>query len=145
MYDQDSPANDGKIESTNFTKSQKMYTEILSHLARLAKYIEMRNVSFWVEKPDGYRKMLDEIGKDGKVYDQLTSKEIETYEKKFRYEKITAQRLGGSQVFLQHMILEAHQDESIKKLWKDMLEEIKEIASKETADYMEGKDEKITR
>lgn len=142
MYDTDSPANDGKIESTNLSKSQKMYAEVLSQFARIAKYVEMRNVSFWVEKPDGYRKMLDAIEKDGKVYDQMTQAEQEKYERQYRYEKITAQRLGGSQVILQHMIMEAHQDETIKKIWKDMLEEIKMISSKEASDYMDGKDKK---
>lgn len=142
MYDKDSPVNDGKIESTNLTQAQKNYAEVLSHIGRVAKYVEMRNVCFWVEKPNGYREMLNALEKEGKSYDNLTPVEQEKYEKKYRYEKITSQRIGGSQVFLQNMLYEAHQDEAIKKIWKTLLDEIKMLASKEATDYFDGKNEK---
>lgn len=141
MYDKDCSVTDGKIESSNFTKTQKNYAEILSQLARLAKYVEMRNVSFWVEKPNGYNEMMNALSKDGKAYDTLTQTEREQYEKKYRYEKVTSQRLGGSQVLLQHMLCEAHNDPEIQKLWKELLGEVKVIASKEATDYQDGRDD----
>lgn len=142
MYDSSNSVGDGKIESSNLTKAQKNYAEVLSHLARIAKYVEMRNVVLWVEKPNGYQEMLDQIGKDEKVYDNLTPAEKEQYERKYRYEKIKGQRLGGAQIILQHMIIEAHQDPEIKKLWGNMLNEVKLLASRESTDFFDGMGEK---
>src|SRR5574337_610940 len=141
MYDKDCSVADGKIESTNFTKAQRNYAEILSQIGRLAKYVEMRTVQFWVEKPDGYNEMMKALSKDGKAYDTLTPTERETYEKNYRYEKIKSQRLGGSQVLLQHMLYEVHQDPDVKKLWQELVGEIKVIASKEATDYQDGRDD----
>jgi len=141
MYDADSLVGDGRIESPNLTKTQKNYAEILSQFAKLANYVAMRNTSFWVERPDGYNSMIAAIQKDSKNWDTMKKEEREKYERKYRYEKISSQRLGGAQILLQHMIYEAHQDEEIKKLWKSLLDESKMIASKEASDYLEGKDE----
>lgn len=141
MYDKDCSVLDGKIESVNLTRSQKNYAEILSQLGKIAKYVEMRSISMWVEKPNGYKEMLNALEKDGKAYDNLTPSERAEYDKKYRYEKITGQRIGGAQIFLQHMIMEAHQDKEVKKVWDDMLNEIKLIASKEATEYTDGRDD----
>lgn len=141
MYDPDSLVGDGKIESPNLTKTQKNYAEILSQFAKLANYVAMRNACFWVERPDGYNSMIAAVQKDGKNWDTMRKEEQEKYEKKYRYEKISSQRLGGAQIILQHMIYEAHQDEEVKKLWKALLDEVKILASKESSDYLEGREE----
>lgn len=143
FYERYSSTIEGSIESPNLTLGQKKYIDFLTALNKAANIIALRNGTFMVEQPDGYQKMMDQIKKDGKNYDKLTAKEIERYEKEFRYQKVSNQKLGNGGVILQHLLIESHHDKVVATLLKEFIDDCKSIANKTTTEYADRRNRNI--
>ena len=139
MYDHNSQASDGTIDSPNLTENQYKYAEVISQLTKIALFVSLRHSKFRVEAPDGYNKMIKAIQADGKSYDTLTPIEKEQYEAMFRYETHIGQRLGNVSSILQQILHEAHRDDEIRDIFNDCLKDIKISASKASTEYIEKK------
>lgn len=135
-YDDARIAPDGTIGSPNLTLKQKKLVEILTQILRVASFVSNRTANLSVEKPDGHKKMMEQLAKDGKVYDKLTPEELDHYNK-LRYEILTSERLGSHQAIVAHLLNIAYQDPDLKKIVDDFMNEIDTIASKETTSYFE--------
>jgi len=130
---------EGSTESPNLTISQKKYTEILTILDKIANQVGLRRGVFWVEAPNGLERMMQAIKEDNMNIDMLKADQIQHYEKKYRYERISGQRLGNSALILQYILHMAHEDADIQKIAKEFINEAKMIASKTSSDYFEKK------
>jgi thermostable 8-oxoguanine DNA glycosylase len=138
-YEKSNQGLEGSTESPNLTVSQKKYSEILTILDKIANQVGLRRGIFWVEAPNGLERMMDAIKVDRKNIDTMNKGELEDYEKKYRYERITGQRLGNSALILQYILHMAHEDPEIQKIAKEFIAEAKMIASKTSSEYFDKK------
>lgn len=137
-FEKHNPAIEGSTESPNLTIIQKKYVEVLTILDRVANTVGLRRGVFWSEAPNGFSRMLEAIKNDGKNIDTMKPEEVEEYEKQYRYERISGQRLGNSALILQYLVHLAHEDKEVKKMADEFITEAKVIASKVTSEYVRG-------
>lgn len=142
MYDNTCCADDGSIESPNLTENQYKYAEIISQIVKLAVFVSLRHSKFRVEAPNGFEKMMEQIKKDKKSYDTLTTEEKASYENRFLYETHSSQRLGNPSAVLQQLLHEAHEDKEIQEIMKKCLDDMKLNASKSTTKYVDSKNKR---
>lgn len=127
----------GELQSTEFTPQQYKYAQVVSQLTKLSLFISMRHVKIKTEAPNGMERLLDHCKKHRLDYDTMSQEQRSELENQFLYEIQSGTRLNNATSILQQILHEAHQRPEIQAMFKDYMDDVCLIASKETTNYFD--------